>query len=167
MKYFQKGYIGCTIKVWKLCRKRSIVSVHWRLNFCRLRDLAWRSTHGALVTNLKGIIGDWVMDCAQRTGCDNLESTAHVFGIIPLFQVCGSGFKLDRTCNRRPFMIINCCWMCGQPNSHKCKREPVPCLLQCISPISKGSKFTSTWAMLRVSMKQVTRLHELLQQLQK
>ncbi|PIK36133.1 hypothetical protein BSL78_27036 [Apostichopus japonicus] len=45
------------VEVWR--------SVHSRLNGCRLRDLAWRIAHGALVTNLKSITGDWVMDCAR------------------------------------------------------------------------------------------------------
>ncbi|PIK43792.1 reverse transcriptase [Apostichopus japonicus] len=54
-------------------------SVHSKLNGYRLRDLAWRVAHGALVTNLKRYhwrLGDGL---CPRTGCDSLESTAHVF----------------------------------------------------------------------------------------
>ncbi|PIK45265.1 reverse transcriptase [Apostichopus japonicus] len=63
------------VEVWR--------SVHSRLNGCRLRDLAWRIAHGALVTNLKRYhwrLGDGL---CPRTGCDSLESTAHVFWHCP------------------------------------------------------------------------------------
>ena len=54
-------------------------SVHARLHNNRLRDLAWRIAHGALVTNLKRYhwrLGDGL---CPRTGCDTLESISHVF----------------------------------------------------------------------------------------
>ena len=68
-------------------------SVHSRLHNNRLRDLAWRIAHGALVTNLKRYhwrLGDGL---CPRTGCDRLESIAHIFGIARLCRACGSGFR--------------------------------------------------------------------------
>ncbi|PIK38629.1 pol-like protein [Apostichopus japonicus] len=64
------------VEVWR--------SVHSRLNGCRLRDLAWRIAHGALVTNEKVSLAIGYGLC-PRTGCDSLESTAHVFWHCPLF----------------------------------------------------------------------------------
>ncbi|PIK38587.1 hypothetical protein BSL78_24570 [Apostichopus japonicus] len=79
------------VEVWR--------SVHSRLNGCRLRDLAWRIAHGALVTNLKRYhwrLGDGL---CPRTGCDSLESTAMFFGIALCFELVGVVSVLDRPFN--------------------------------------------------------------------